>query len=158
MALNIGDIVLSEDVFQYDCGLNDNGVFTIWKVDVGEGEEVLYFPAEPSLLAEAFEVECEFLPIDDRAIRVVGGRITTADEFAIGEDFRRWIATYGVDCVEMEGGAVAQVCYRLEVPFIIVRTISNAVNTEDSEEVFEQYATQVSRNLVIYIEELIKAL
>ena len=33
-------------------------------------------------------------------------------------------------CVEMEGAAVAQVCYEYGVPFVVVRTISDAANDD----------------------------
>ena len=35
-------------------------------------------------------------------------------------------------CVEMEGAAVAQVCYENEIPFSIIRTISDCANDESS--------------------------
>ena len=35
---------------------------------------------------------------------------------------------FNADCVEMEGAAIAQVCYICNIPFIIIRSISDVVN------------------------------
>ncbi len=46
-------------------------------------------------------------------------------------------------CVEMEGAAVAQVCYEYKVPFNIVRTISDKAN-DNSHIDFPRFASQVA--------------
>jgi len=38
------------------------------------------------------------------------------------------VSEFGADCVEMEGAAVAQVCYMSNKPFCIIRSISDKPN------------------------------
>lgn len=57
-------------------------------------------------------------------------------------------------CVEMEGGAVAQVCYEYDVPFTIIRTISDTAD-EKSHVDFPSFIENISNNYSI---EIIKSI
>jgi len=35
---------------------------------------------------------------------------------------------FDADCVEMEGAAIAQVCYLDNIPFVVIRSISDSPN------------------------------
>lgn len=54
-------------------------------------------------------------------------------------------------CVEMEGAAVAQVCYEFDIPFIVIRTISDNANEEASFS-FQSFVEEVS---LVYGQEII---
>jgi adenosylhomocysteine nucleosidase len=57
------------------------------------------------------------------------GTIATGDAFiASGQKGLELIRRFQADAVEMEGAAVAQVCYQQGVPFIIIRSISDSAN------------------------------
>ena len=57
----------------------------------------------------------------------VGG-VATGEWFATKGDRARWIAeTFHPLLIEMEGGAAAQVCYRNEVPFMALKSVSDCV-------------------------------
>ena len=45
---------------------------------------------------------------------------------------------FNADAIEMEGAAIAQVCYLDEIPFIIVRSISDSSNGNHNI-TFEEY-------------------
>ena len=67
-----------------------------------------------------------------RQPRVHRGLVASGDRF-VGE--RAHVAQLNADlpgllAVEMEGAAVAQVCFELGVPFAVVRTISDNANEE----------------------------
>ncbi|WP_394340913.1 phosphorylase family protein [Pedobacter cryoconitis] len=55
-------------------------------------------------------------------------------------------------CVEMEGASVAQVCYEYEIPFVILRIISDESN-EHSPIDFPDFIINVSSK---YSQEIIK--
>lgn len=54
-------------------------------------------------------------------------------------------------CVEMEGAAVAQVCYEFDIPFIVIRTISDNANQEASFS-FQSFVEKIS---LVYGREII---
>lgn len=60
------------------------------------------------------------------------GDIASGDQFFSDKQRKQQLLQElpGVLCVEMEGAAVAQVCYENEVPFTIIRTISDAADEQ----------------------------
>lgn len=62
-----------------------------------------------------------------------------------------------VYAVEMEAAAIAQVCYRFQVPFVIIRSLSDIAG-KNAEVTFEEYLKVASENsaqqILLMIEEL----
>ena len=59
-------------------------------------------------------------------IHVFEGRVCTGDQFiSSAEQKDAIVSEFGGLCCEMEGGAIAQVCYQNEIPFVIIRAISD---------------------------------
>ena len=85
------------------------------------------------------------------------GEILTADTFRMSKkELRNEInGNYGV---EMEGAAIAQTCYRLNVPFLSIRIISDLLDSDNHIEEyskFEAHAAELSSKLTIdFIKEL----
>ena len=116
--LDIGDIVISNDAVQHDVDA------TIWGYAPGQipGVDRANFPADETLARLAEEV-CARVNPDIRAMR---GRIASGDQFICDSATKqRIIDTFHADCAEMEGAAIAQVCYQNRVPFLILRTMSD---------------------------------
>ena len=69
----------------------------------------------------------------------VTGRVATGDWFAVKGDRARWIAdTFHPTLVEMEGGAIAQVCLRNGVKFAAVKSVSDHLFSDNqTEEYFD---------------------
>lgn len=57
-----------------------------------------------------------------------------------------------ISCVEMEGAAVAQVCFEYELPFSIVRTISDSAD-EHATIIFSNFIAKISN---IYSYQIMK--
>lgn len=115
--LKVGDIVVSSDCVQHD-------------VDVsGLGYEPGQIPGEK--LAWRADTRLREAAIDAaRAlgnVSVVSGRVLSGDQF-IQDQLKaaRLRETYQAACAEMEGAAVAQICHKWDVPFVIIRSISDA--------------------------------
>lgn len=58
-------------------------------------------------------------------------------------------------CVEMEGAAVAQVCYEFDLPFTIIRTISDEADeaatidfTKFIEKISNVYSIEIIKNII----------
>ncbi|MDQ1263445.1 MAG: adenosylhomocysteine/aminodeoxyfutalosine nucleosidase [Campylobacterota bacterium] len=61
------------------------------------------------------------------------GVIATGDQFVANEERKNWIGSiFGADALEMEGASVAVVCNALNVPFFILRSISDAADMDAS--------------------------
>jgi adenosylhomocysteine nucleosidase len=86
------------------------------------------------------------------------GDIASGDKFFAAESQKQQLseALPTVLCVEMEGAAVAQVCYEHKVPFTVIRTISDTAD-ENSHVDFPRFIEKISsRYSVAIIEQLYK--
>lgn len=146
--LDIGDIVISTDAVQHD--------FTVEAIGFEKGEipytERYAFPADEQLRAAAMRAVQEVAPTS----KVVEGRVCTGDQFISTIEQRETIiSNFGGLCCEMEGGAVAQVCYLNNTPFVIIRAISDKPNGSNSVdyETFKAEAAAKGAAIVQYMVE-----
>ena len=87
-------------------------------------------------------------------ITVRSGRVASGDQFISSKDTKRFIIdNFGGDCAEMEGASIAQAAYLSQIPFLIIRAISD--KADDSAEMdyptFEKEAARHSANLVAHM-------
>lgn len=79
------------------------------------------------------------------------GRVVSGDQFISDKDKKQWISeTFSGMCTEMEGAAIAQVCYFNRIPFLILRAISDKADDSAGVDyaVFEAQAIRHSVNLM----------
>jgi len=88
--------------------------------------------------------------------RVFQGTIASGDKFFADQADKDQLhaAIPDILCVEMEGAAVAQVCYEYEIPFVVLRIISDESNEHSSidfpdfiKNVSSKYAYEIVRNM-----------
>ncbi|MGG3453578.1 5'-methylthioadenosine/adenosylhomocysteine nucleosidase [Paenibacillus rhizolycopersici] len=117
--LNVGDIVISSTCLQHDMDVRPLG----YARGITPYQDVSDFPADSALIRLA-EDACA-RQCTDHQYRV--GRVLSGDQFIADPDFVGSILYRELDgaCVEMEGAALAQVCHRNGVPFIVLRSISD---------------------------------
>ena len=73
------------------------------------------------------------------------GRAATGDWFATGTDRAKWIRdTFHPLLVEMEGCAVAQVCYRNGVPFAALKSVSDHLFRENQVEEYFDFGEAIA--------------
>lgn len=119
--LRVGDVVVGVDAVQHD-------------VDVTAlGYERGRVPGEP--LAWKSDERLVRLAVASAAslpgVRVVEGRVASGDQFLADPNRSSELRSrFSASCVEMEGAAVAQVCARAGVPFVILRSISDSADGE----------------------------
>ena len=116
--INIGDVVVSVDAVQHD--------FDVSVIGFKKGEipfTGLYaFPADEAMRNAAIAAVKEAAP----EVGVFEGRICSGDQFIYTNEQKELITSnFGGMCSEMEGAAVAQVCYLNDTPFVIIRAISD---------------------------------
>ncbi len=135
LGLNIGDIVISSELYQHD--LDDRPFFAKHEVPL---TGVTLFSADKSLVKKA-EVSAQKLlenidsylsssVLAEFAItnpKCLLGTIASGDLFVSSDEQTATILSERPDtlAVEMEGAAVAQVCYDYAIPYVVVRTISD---------------------------------
>lgn len=116
--INIGDIVLSTDVVQHDM---DATGFGYRKGQIPQ-MPVFFFNADDNLRRLAAEVCKEVNP----DIQVFEGRIASGDQFVCDQDVKnRIVSEFSAYATEMEGAAIGQSAYLNEIPFLVVRAISD---------------------------------
>ncbi len=116
--IEIGDIVLSTDALQHDV----DAVAFGYELGVIPRMETSIFMADEMLCSLAKSV-CERVNPD---IQVFTGRIVSGDQFIADKAVKdRLIQYFQPLCTEMEGAAIAQAAYLNQVPFLIVRAISD---------------------------------
>ena len=142
--INIGDIVLSTDVVQHDM---DATGFGYRKGQIPQ-MPVFYFAADEKLRQLAAEVCREVNP----DIQVFEGRIASGDQFVCDQGVKDGIVSeFAAYATEMEGAAIGQAAYLNEIPFLVIRAISD--KADDSAHMdygeFEAKAVEHSVNLML---------
>ena len=115
--LDICDVLVSTDAVQHDMDVHYLG----YEVGRVPGLNTTSFAADERLRKLAFEESERIRPGHTRL-----GRVATGDQFVAAQELKnRIIERTGANCTEMEGGAIAQVSYENQVPFVILRAISD---------------------------------
>ena len=146
--LDIEDFVVSVDAVQHD--------FDVSPIGFAKGEipytGKISFEADKGLRAKAVDAITKSCP----DVSVYEGRVCSGDQFISTSGQKTAIkAEYDGYCREMEGAAMAQVCYLNDVPFVIIRAISDKADgsAEEDYDTFVKKAAQRSASAVIYLLE-----
>lgn len=119
-SLKIGDLIVATKLAQHDLDIT---VFGHPHGYVPEGS--VYVKTDSQLLALAKKVA------EQKELHVQEGIIATGDQFICDVAKKEWIEkTFDADALEMEGASVAVVCDALEVPFFVLRAISDAADMD----------------------------
>ena len=142
--LDIADMVVSTDAMYHDMDV------TVFGYAAGQVPGMpLSYAADETLSGYAFAAAEAVNPGHTRT-----GRIASGDQFVSGKEQKEHIIEVsGAVCTEMEGAAIAHTAWRNNVPFVILRAISD--KADDSAEMdyptFEKIAAhrcaEVTKNL-----------
>lgn len=143
-SLDIGDIVISTDCMQHDMDATSLGF--------KQGEipfmDRYIFQADDILIDLASKVSNEEVNNQN----IVKGRILSGDQFVANrEKVRQLFEQFDGACTEMEGAAVAQVCSMNQIPFVIIRSISDKADGSADRNFLEfvKYAAENSYKIII---------
>lgn len=134
--LSVGDIVISKEVVHHDV---DATGFGYSYGQVPQMPET--FLADEQLIARAHQA-AEALDLHSKT-----GLIATGDSFMDNPEKIAEIKAIFPEmlAVEMEGAAIAQVCFQYEIPFVIIRALSDIAG-KDSPISFEQFLKKAAKN------------
>jgi len=145
--LQIGDVVISNDCIQHDLDAEALG-FPRGEIPYNEHK---IFLADTNLKRYALSTVIN-------GKKVLEGRILTGDQFITKKEMKDHEYLVGElkgDAIEMEGGAIAQVCTVNRIPFLIVRTMSDKANGEAVKD-FNQFAVVVAENSYLVVSSILK--
>lgn len=148
--INIGDIVLSTDAVEHDMDVRALG----YERGVIPDQEISVFQADEALRLKAYEV-CKRVNPD---IQVLMGRVVSGDQFISGREKKEdLIGTFGAACAEMEGAAIAHTAVQNNVPFLVIRSISD--KADDSAHMdYPEFLKIAVKNSVRLVTGLLKEL
>lgn len=134
--LNIGDIVIGENLIQHDLDASpffDRFHIPILNIDTISTKNTRELQAATDLFLNNFNnhiIKSEAEEFNITIPKSMTGDIASGDQFIADnkkiQHLKDMLPT--VTCVEMEGAAVAQVCFEYQVPFSIIRVISDKAN------------------------------
>ena len=133
--INKCDIVVGDKLVQHDFDL------TLFDHEKGYIPNIgTYIPCDSNLVEIAKTIEMD--------TKVETGVISSGDIFVSDEKMGAKINNkFNALCVEMEGASVAQVCHLCNVPFLVVRAISDSPYEQDNHITFEEFL-KISSDMV----------
>jgi len=145
--LKIGDLIIADALCQHDLDIT---AFGHPHGFVPEGEVCI--STDKSLRDIAKEVAKK------NSLTLQEGLIATGDQFVASTDRKEFISsTFQADALEMEGASVAVVCDALNIPFFVLRAISDSAN-DDADMDFDTFlesSAKISANFILDMVESI---
>lgn len=146
--LDFGEIVYSSAVVQHDMDTSAVGD----PVGMISGINVIKIHADKHLMDIA-EKSAKSLKMNSTA-----GIIASGDKFICSqEDKNRIVSLFEADVCEMEGAAIGHVAYINQIPFIIIRSISDGANSDSGTD-YSSFCIMASENSAKLTCEIIKNL
>ncbi|MGL4819550.1 MAG: 5'-methylthioadenosine/S-adenosylhomocysteine nucleosidase [Bacilli bacterium] len=145
--LNVGDVVISDAVAYHDVDV------TAFNYVIGQ---VPGMPARFEADARLVEIA---LSSGDAELRHEKGLIVTGDSFIHEPTRSAWIIEQfdGLQAIEMEAAAIAQVCHRFEVPWVVIRALSDIAGKESNLS-FDQFLETAALHSSNHIERMVTVL
>ena len=144
--LDLGDVVISEDLIQHD-------------VDVTAFGEKL--GVIPRMESSVFKADDELIELAEKAGKklkgkVIVGRILSGDQFIASPEKIAFLKKeFNGDCAEMEGAAVGHVCQIFDIPFVVVRTMTDKANS-DAHTDYATFMKIAAENSITLVDEMLK--
>jgi len=139
--LKIGDLIIADKLCQHDL---DISIFGHAYGYVPEGAVFIESDAKLREIAKRVAVKNE--------LSLIEGTIATGDQFVASNERKAFIsANFKADALEMEGASVAVVCDALNVPFFVLRAISDTAN-DDAGMDFDEFmigSAKISANFIL---------
>ena len=148
--LDVGDIIIGKKIVQHDFDL------TAFGNEKGYISETGKFFESDEIIIKKIEVIIEELINKEKEnkYKIVTGNIATGDVFCNNIEMKEQIRKeFNAECVEMEGAAIAQVCFLDNIPFIVIRSISDSPNGKNEID-FNKYLKFASQRCAEIIEKI----
>ena len=147
-SLNVGDVLISDDVKYHDADA------TAFGYEYGQIPQMpKTYTTDPTLLKKTMHV------LEQQQLNGKVGMIVSGDSFIGSSEQRQKIKQQFPEAmaVEMEATAIAQACYQFKVPFIVTRAVSDLANGKADisfEEFLDKAALSSSETVSLLVESL----
>ena len=149
-SLEVGDIVVSTSLVQHDFDI------TAFNHPKGYISNIGQFIESDIELIKKLEKTITYL--DNKDFNITIGTIATGDIFCTDINMKNKIRTkFNAEAIEMEGAAIAQVCKLDNIPFVIIRSISDKPNGKN-EITFDEFLKKASKRCAYIIEKFFETL
>lgn len=144
--LSIGDIAIGESLVQHDMDTSPLGD----PVGLISGLNIVNIPADEKVVS-VLEKAAEKLD----GVKTVRGIIASGDQFVASAEKKKYIVdTFNASVCEMEGAAIAQVCFTNAVAFCVVRAVSDCADGS-SHVAYNEFLPVAASNAARLIEEFV---
>ena len=145
--LKIGDLIIANKLCQHDLDIT---AFGHPHGFVPEG--AVFVETSKELRQIAFDTA------NENGISVIEGTIATGDQFVHSNERKEFIeTTFKADALEMEGASVAVICDALNVPFFILRAISDTADMDAGFD-FDEFLKSSAKNSADYLIKIVDKL
>lgn len=146
--INIGDIVLSTDALEHDVEATAFG-YPIGQIP---RMDTLAFEADKNLITLA-ETCCAKVNPD---IKTFVGRVVSGDQFIASKEKKEWLVeNFAGFCTEMEGAAIAHCAYLNNIPFLVIRAISDKADNSAQMDYPTFEALAIERSVKLMLEMVV---
>lgn len=147
-SLKICSIVVADKVVQHDMDTSPLGD----PVGFISGINITEIPC--------YEKICRLLTkaAEENALHSVTGTIASGDQFINSSDKKDYLVnTFNAAACEMEGGAIGHVCYKNNVPFCVIRSISDGAD-DSSHIAYPEFVKLAADNLEMVLKSFFASL
>lgn len=161
-SLHPGDIVVGKLVAHHDYGrrMPEGMLRVATKNPYYFSDNPIFFPSDSMLLVVSQQASknIQLQSIGAYRPQIITGTIITGDIFLADTKLNQQLQKeFNSDAVEMEGAAVAQICFQEKVPFVIIRSLSDSADDSAALD-FKKYGKVAAENSAIFILEILKLL
>ena len=145
--LKIGDLIIADKLCQHDLDIT------------AFGHPHGYVPGGKVFVETSKELRDVAIKVaKENDLKVIEGIIATGDQFVHSTQRKEFIEnTFNADALEMEGASVAVVCDALNVPFFILRAISDTADMDAGFD-FDEFLKSSAKNSADYLIKILKEL
>ena len=146
--LDVLDIVISTDVQQHDFNSTAFG----YKIGEIPRMDTSIFEADQQLIDKAYLAAKKALKNQN----ILKGRIVSGDTFVGDSELKDHLEkNFNAFCTEMEGAAIGHTCYLNNIPFVIIRAMSDKADGSAHEN-FNEFVKIASNNSKTIIMDMLK--
>lgn len=151
-SLDVNDIVISTDAIQHDM---DATAFGYKKGQIPQMENST-FVADERLVNAAYDSSLD--QAKDKDFKIVKGRVVSGDIFISSKELKEELENdFNAYCGEMEGAAIAHACYLNNIPFVIIRAMSDKADGS-ANVTYDEFVIEAAENSKDIVLRMLKAL